>query len=397
MLYVASWGNQGQAEKRSPADIFNGIVVGASAQISPENVWRKFATDVNSPDGLGGNTFDETMHIDLLAPGKNIHVLETNDNAKTDAMGTSYAAPLVTGSVALLQEFARMSGHTGDFTSATKHQVMKAVMMNSADKLAGVQGSYRTALDSNNMDWTQSEANFPQTALDDQLGTGLLNVQRAVTQLEPGKFGPGAPVPLIGWDYGVIPDPGQDIVYTLNAPVGGGADDYLSVTLAYDRPVFCTCGNDYTTGSQFIAGPMPDVDLYIEDANGTTIDFDTDQFLTVEHVFSHISAAGQYKIIVRRNFDSAESTNYGLAWWFGGFPGLAGDFNNDGKVDSADYVAWRMGASSNPNSMDDYNTWRGNFGAGTGSGSSLGSVPEPSVIGLVLIGLLLFGINRRSA
>jgi hypothetical protein len=58
---------------------------------------------------------------------------------------------------------------------------------------------------------------------------------------------------------------------------------------------------------------------------------------------------------------------------------LPGDFNTDGVVDAADYVAWRNGAA-NPT---DYNTWRANFGAGASaaglsSASSAAAVPEPA-------------------
>jgi hypothetical protein len=55
---------------------------------------------------------------------------------------------------------------------------------------------------------------------------------------------------------------------------------------------------------------------------------------------------------------------------------LSGDFNQDGRVDAADYVHWRK----NGLSQQDYNTWRANFGASTGSGSittQAGPIPEP--------------------
>ncbi|HVT30677.1 MAG TPA: autotransporter-associated beta strand repeat-containing protein, partial [Lacipirellulaceae bacterium] len=49
----------------------------------------------------------------------------------------------------------------------------------------------------------------------------------------------------------------------------------------------------------------------------------------------------------------------------------AGDFNHNGTVDAADYVIWRKGASPNPNSPTDYNTWRSTFGqTGGGSGTT---------------------------
>ena len=67
---------------------------------------------------------------------------------------------------------------------------------------------------------------------------------------------------------------------------------------------------------------------------------------------------------------------------------LAGDFNEDGAVDAADYVVWRKTGGS----QDEYNTWRTNFGrtaGGGGSAASLASqspVPEPSAASLLRAG-----------
>ncbi len=84
--------------------------------------------------------------------------------------------------------------------------------------------------------------------------------------------------------------------------------------------------------------------------------------------------------------------------------GLAGDFNEDGKVDAADYVIWRKnGANPLPNdnglltSAERFNLWRAKFGnmqmPGVGSG---GAVPEPRSMMLALLGLVAFAANRRS-
>ena len=59
--------------------------------------------------------------------------------------------------------------------------------------------------------------------------------------------------------------------------------------------------------------------------------------------------------------------------------GTPGDYNNDGKVDAADYVLWRK----NPTAFGGpggYTTWRQNFGNPPASGSALnsGAVPEPA-------------------
>jgi hypothetical protein len=75
-----------------------------------------------------------------------------------------------------------------------------------------------------------------------------------------------------------------------------------------------------------------------------------------------------------------------------------GDFNNDGRVDAADYVVWRknegtMNSLPNDNNIGGtigsahYNLWRANFGTTAGSGSALSGavVPEPTITVLLLI------------
>lgn len=65
-------------------------------------------------------------------------------------------------------------------------------------------------------------------------------------------------------------------------------------------------------------------------------------------------------------------------------PTLPGDFNFDGIVDAADFVAWRKGMPADGG----YNAWRENFGrtlAGQGGMSRPASVPEPTSL---LLGVL---------
>src|SRR5262249_28975709 len=54
---------------------------------------------------------------------------------------------------------------------------------------------------------------------------------------------------------------------------------------------------------------------------------------------------------------------------------LQGDFNHNGIVDAADYTIWRDGLGHTFTQVD-YTTWKNNFGAHAGSGSSSGSVAE---------------------
>ena len=72
---------------------------------------------------------------------------------------------------------------------------------------------------------------------------------------------------------------------------------------------------------------------------------------------------------------------------------LDGDYNNDDRVDAADYVAWRK---SDIDGQDGYDVWRANFGrtldVGSGALSSANAVPEPAsaaVIAIVLSGLFV--------
>ncbi len=76
---------------------------------------------------------------------------------------------------------------------------------------------------------------------------------------------------------------------------------------------------------------------------------------------------------------------------------IAGDYNNDGKVDAQDYVIWRK---TNVGGPGGYTTWRANYGTGgpgAGSGLAGASVPEPTGAVLLLVGLVSICLRRRSA
>lgn len=68
-------------------------------------------------------------------------------------------------------------------------------------------------------------------------------------------------------------------------------------------------------------------------------------------------------------------------------PGLAGDFNADGFVDGADFLAWQRGGSPTPFSAGDLNAWKTNFPAlasGAANGASV-AIPEPTTAALALV------------
>jgi hypothetical protein len=91
-------------------------------------------------------------------------------------------------------------------------------------------------------------------------------------------------------------------------------------------------------------------------------------------------------------------------------PGVNGDYNDDGKVDAADYVVWRKyQGTSTPLPNDphggtigtlQFNTWKSNFGnmaPGGGGGAGSSSVPEPGSACLFLLALFTFAARHRGS
>jgi beta-glucanase (GH16 family) len=93
--------------------------------------------------------------------------------------------------------------------------------------------------------------------------------------------------------------------------------------------------------------------------------------------------------------------------------GLAGDYNGDGQVDTADYVAWRKsvgqtgiglaadGSGNGTVDQSDYATWRTNFGntsAGAGAAASIiAAVPEPTTGVPMAVAIMLVFSQRHRA
>jgi hypothetical protein len=83
--------------------------------------------------------------------------------------------------------------------------------------------------------------------------------------------------------------------------------------------------------------------------------------------------------------------------------GLPGDFNNNNKVDAADYVVWRKNTGNGALPNDDglttqaarFALWKANFGnPGSGGGLGNAAVPEPGSMLLVALGLWAAAARR---
>jgi hypothetical protein len=97
--------------------------------------------------------------------------------------------------------------------------------------------------------------------------------------------------------------------------------------------------------------------------------------------------------------DGTLSNGSGMTFELTPASALAGDFNHNGIVDTADYVVWRKGLGTTYTQAD-YDVWRTHFGqaAGSGSGANLSAaVPEPATFPLIgtALSILVASVNRR--
>jgi hypothetical protein len=94
----------------------------------------------------------------------------------------------------------------------------------------------------------------------------------------------------------------------------------------------------------------------------------------------------------------------GSVMYVSGPAGVAGDYNNNGVVDAADYVLWRNGGplqneGETPGSItaEDYTFWRSRFGATPGGGAAAtAAVPEPGLTSVpILVAVATLFRQRR--
>ena len=330
VLYVIA-GNQGRGGIPLPTDNFNGINVAYSTQVDGEFVRVDRANLTSEPrrtsyyDSTTETNVGLRRSINLVAPGSRIDMFEPN-GSRTVSSGTSFAAPHVVATVALLQEFGDRQFRAGAANWSLDSRsplVMKATILNSADKLmdAGdgrLLGMSRTLLDERGRDWTESDAYSNQSVpLHKELGTGHLNAFRAYEQLAGGQWVPGM-VPSVGWSHRQFEASGAAEDYVFEEPLEGGS--YVSATLAWQRLVELESSDDYfDVGEGFAGQGLSNFDLYLLPADAD----DTSQSVwssvssedSVEHIFIPVPEDGRYKLRVVQNQSVGVAQPYSLAWW----------------------------------------------------------------------------------
>jgi len=424
-LFVSCAGNDGPGPDKvwSPAAAYNNLSVAALGPSAPYNRPAFFSSGGPNDyaDPVNGTINDARQVVDIAAPGQNLRAAyyggETGGNGTTDnpavvgagptgspsglvggpdfytrggLQGTSFAAPTVAGGAALLYDAAYSVFHAND--DARDARVMKAVLMNSADKTIG--------WDNGQMAHPNGNGGVITTkGLDNRVGTGRLDLDSAFHQFLNGTTDvPGVLsgnlglVENIGWDLGEVASAATNDYY-FDAPLLGGST--LTATLTWFRDRRIDGANNVYDDS------YDDLNLelwsVVDGTPSSLISESSSLYNESEHFSFALPFTGEYALRVRwfrEVFDiinDADQELYGLAW--SSVAGLPGDFNNDGTVDAADYIVWRKTGTYG---QKGYNDWRSHFGQTSASGSGAitrAAVPEPTTLmQIILVGAV---VNTR--
>lgn len=352
VVYVVA-GNQGSGGIPIPSDNYNGVNLAYTTKHQGKYSKVDFANLSEQPTGIGKRLIKREIDdgarraINLVAPGSKISLYNLEGEV-IQVSGTSFAAPHLVGSVALLQEFgdsvlrqmqgkglqqrnslatpppSRMPRYWS--LDSRRHEVMKAVFLNSADKIQdsgnGLRlGMTRTTLTKDNRTWLESDAyKNPKIPLNMEMGTGHLNAFRAYKQFSAGQWSPATSVPSRGWDYRALPAYSyQD--YVFKQPLQKGS--FAAITLAWDRLVELKDQNNnqrYDVGEKFRDRGLNNLDIYLMAVDGkqasSKVCASVSKVDSVEHIFCPVPSTGRYKISVQYSKQVNKATQpYGLAWW----------------------------------------------------------------------------------
>jgi len=335
-LLVIAAGNNGESGGLldQPADCYNGLTVGALDATDPNATGLfdpgRMPADRVAPYSSWAPLANGRAGVDVVAPGTNlwstlaINYTGQNGLVAGAASGTSFATPHVTGVAALLYGAAvyPLDGVSDKGTIlSTDHKLIKAIIMNSADKIPGLDanGNAQSTWQPGEMTTTDGVPNAI-VPLNYAAGSGSVNANSAY--LEYSEAGDSF------WDLNTLAATGSDVYYTFGLGKFSTSDPTqllsgLTATLVWDRHVDFTVdtSSDPTTVGQVTKNLLSDLDLILQEE--VTPDVWQDVYMsgdtgsTVDQIYlPDLSGTAEYRLDVHGGNIADPSTNgeqYALA------------------------------------------------------------------------------------
>ena len=337
--FVVASGDEGPGPNTIsyPASAYNALVVGSTTSSMSNPLYGSVASfSSRGPSSaftpLAPNEINPVRaRVDIVAPGTGFTTARYggatggNTGAPTSDLtpntylqnvaGTSVSAPTVAGGAALLADYGRANfGANSTSDAAINGVVLKAVLLNSADKLAGF---------NNNQTVVDGHIETAQ-GLDYAQGAGQLNLSAAFDQYALGThdvagLGGGVNLAALGWDYGAV---------ALNAfndyQIGNlqGGTNFTATLDWFINRQFDGIGVDPTFGGFLITQDngfaQLSLELYRTDINGQNLVARSfAPYNNVQHFFVNTPVDGSYflRVAYAGNRYGTDTTQaYGLAW-----------------------------------------------------------------------------------
>lgn len=254
-------GGNGTGDISSPGKAFNTITVGMADTLNSSFTALPYPYAMNDESSMYEASYLPNKP-DVSAPGKNIQVVKNISNSESvfyyngSYYGTSFAAPIVTGIVAQIQQ-------SGGISFCILPALTKSVLVTAADPTL-IRTSTSTILDSDNV--------LVGCFLWEKSGAGLVNAANAVS--------------ISSYTMGILYTEGQKYT-TGDIPFLAG--DHLRATLTFEKE---------HSGLVSSTSPINNLNFYLLDVYGNKVFENNTEYDNVVIIDFEIPTSGYYKFQV---------------------------------------------------------------------------------------------------